>query len=163
MFKNIKIIPFLLIMGLCNVSYGYDFKECMNLELANNKEAMSVSSGLMKNVLQQENQLEKIGKSEDVDIVLLASYSSMVNISMLGFVSVKTVMRASNFKNKEQEEIAKSAFANVASIFFKSTKNFVNTINDNIAFIKNQSIREDLKSIRNENEKLLRYISVCEN
>jgi hypothetical protein len=87
----------------------------------------------------------------------------MVNISMVGFVSVKTVMRASNFKNKEQEEIAKSAFANVASIFFKSTKNFVNTINNNIAFIKNQSIREDLKSIRNENEKLLRYISVCEN
>jgi len=117
----------------------------------------------MKEVLSQVIQLDKAGQSEDVNFEALAYLSTTVNAFNIGFETARTILLSAKFTSKESEINSKEAFKNVSSQYINAIQAYSDSINKSIAFVKNQSVRDDLKSINRKNTLLLEKLARCFN
>jgi len=117
----------------------------------------------MKEVLTQVIQLDKVGKSEDVNFETLAYMSTTVNAFYIGFETARTILLSAKFTNKESVINSRDVFKILSNYFVKALEGYSDSINKNIVFVKNQSIRDDLKVINRKNALLLKKLAPCSN
>jgi len=155
--NNLKKIAILFIwLQTCSAN-AFDYQRCMDLSLDR------AEFPGMKDVLSQVIQLENMGQNEEVNFEALAYLSTTVDAYFIGFVTARTILYSAKFQNKESELNSKEAFKNVASRYVKSFQNYSDFVNKSIVFVKNQSVRDDLKSINRKNVLSLQKLAVCSN
>jgi hypothetical protein len=155
---KLALVMFLLVaLNLIGASANaFDYKKCIDA-----KTDLSVSNGGMREVLAQVMQLEKVGQGEDINFETLAYLSTTVDAYFIGFMTAKTILIPARFSSKEDEETVRESFKNLSINYIRSLQYFTEKINQGVAFVRNQSVRDDLKAIVKKNNLLLQKLSNC--
>jgi len=152
-----KIILFLSILIFTSNVNAFNYKRCMDVNIEK-----SDYEG-MKEVISQAMQLEEVGRTEDINFSALAYLSTTVTAYITGFNTAKVILMAAKFTNKESETNSRDAFKNLSNLSVKALEAYSDYINKSVAFVKNQSIRDDLKAINRKNALLLQKMAACSN
>jgi hypothetical protein len=115
----------------------------------------------MINIIQQVAALSKVGRGEEVNFRALAYLSATVEAYETGFQTVKLVLYRAKYESMQDEVNPRAAFQNLASGYIKSIEYLNDLINEDVAFVKNPSVRDDLKALVIKNQNQLRRLSPC--
>ena len=152
-----KIILLLSILIFTSNVNAFDYKRCMDVNI----EKTDIDG--MKEIISQVMQLEEVGRVEDVNFLALGYLYSTVAAYSTGFDTARVILMAAKFTNKESEINSRDVFKILSNYFVKALEGYSDSINKNIVFVKNQSIRDDLKVINRKNALLLKKLAPCSN
>jgi len=151
-----KLLISLMIIFGSSTGYAFDYKSCMAMRFERN----DVDSG-MREILTQVMQLSGAGKSEDVNFEAMGYLSAAVDAYVLGFTTARIILLNAKFSAKDDELAPVESFKLISGIYIKSLNRLNDMINENIAFVKSQSVRDDLKALVIKNKSQLRRLSPC--
>ena len=153
---HIKIpISLLLFLG-ASTGQAFDYKSCLAVKLDS-----PGPTPAMINIIQQVAALSKVGRGEEVNFRALAYLSATVEAYETGFQTVKLILYRAKYESMQDEVNPRAAFQNLASGYIKSIEYLNDLINEDVAFVKNQSVRDDLKALVIKNQNQLRRLSPC--
>jgi len=154
--QRLKILISLLILLGTFSSYAFDYKGCLFVDSDSPDSAMV-------NIIQQVASLSKVGRNEEVNFRALAYNYGIVVANFDGFSTARTILFFAKYPSKEDEVNPKAAFQLMANAYIKSIEHLNDSINEDVAFVKNQSVRDDLKALVIKNQNQLRRLSPCAN
>jgi len=150
-----KTIFLLFILIFTSNVNAFDYRRCMDVKIEHS------DYGGMEEVFSQLIRLDEVGRTEDINFSALGYLSTTVDAYMTGFNVARVILGSTKFSNKESEMDSKNALQILSSQYTKSLLSYSDFINKNIVFVKNQSIRDDLKAISRKNALLLQKMAAC--
>ena len=155
--NRLVFISILIFQTLCS-AVAADFKQCESVRLGANE----VDSYLVDEILKQHIRLIDYGKGEDVSIELVA-ITAMLPLSCIGgMIVAKNIMfAAKSYHDKDSEKKAQESYLFLGNICVTQHKHLEDRLNEWVPLIKNQSIRDDVKKIKQNNLLSLKKLSPC--
>jgi hypothetical protein len=152
-----RLIPIATIFCL-STAMAFDFKSCKSAKF----ERDDFDNGML-GIFTQVMQLSDAGRKEEVNFEALAYLSAAVDAYAIGFNATKGILISAKFPTKEDDALATEAFLNLTRGYTHALERLNDMINANVAFVKNQSVRDDLKALVIKNKNQLRRLSPCVN
>lgn len=155
--NRLVFISILFFLILCP-AVAADFKQCESVRLGANE----VDSYLVEEILKQNLRLIDYGRGEDVSIELVATAALLPQICIGGMLVAKNIMFATkNYHDKDSEKKAQESYLALGNICSTQHKHLEDRLNEWVPLIKNQSIRDDVKKIKQNNLLALKKLSPC--
>jgi len=146
-------------MILCfSTAIAFDFKSCKSVKFEGN----DFDNGMVE-IYTQVMQLAEVGRKEEVNFDALAYLSGVVDAYAVGFNTTKGILISAKFPTKEDDALVMEAFLNLTRGYTRVLEQLNDRINANVAFVKSQSVRDDLKALVIKNKNQLRRLSPCVN
>lgn len=150
-------ISILIFQTLCPADAA-DFKQCESVRL----EKSDVDLYLIQEILKQGIRLIDYGNGEDVSIELIATNGTLTVTCIAGMMNAHSILLTiKKFQDINSEKAAQEAYLTQARMCIRTHQHFEDRLNDWIPKIKNQSIRDDIKKIKQNNLLTLNKLSPC--
>jgi len=151
------LMPIAMILCL-STAIAFDFKSCKSVKF----ERDDFDNGML-GIYTQVMQLAEVGRREEVNFDALAYLSGVVDAYAVGFNTTKGILISAKFPTKEDDALVMEAFLNLTRGYARVLEQLNDMINANVAFVKSQSVRDDLKALVIKNKNQLRRLSPCVN
>lgn len=155
--NRLVLISIFFVHALCP-AVAADFKQCESVSLGINE----VDTYLVEEILKQNIRLTDYGKREEVSIQLVA-ITAMLPLSCIGgMIAAKNIMLAAkSYHDKDSEKKAQESYLALGNMCSNHHKHLEDRLNEWVPLIKNQSIRDDVKKIKQNNLLALKKLSPC--
>ena len=154
--NRLVFISILIFQTLCP-AVAADFKQCESVRIGINE----VDSHLVLEILKQNIKLTEYGKGED-NIELIATAALLPQMCITGMITAKGFMLAAkSYHDKDSEKKAHESYLALGKMCGGYHQLLEDRLNEWVPLIKNQSIRDDVKKIKQNNLLALKKLSPC--